>query len=81
MWGEKERGQMLPGSESIVAYWVKASSQKTGSFMKMKLIGRRTPEDGQFLNDLISWMTHSGVTEADRLFSRYSELKCGRWSE
>ena len=73
--GEGKKGaQMLPGSES-------AASQKTGSFMKMKLIGRRTPEEGQFLDDLISWVTHSGVTEADRLFSRYTELKCGRKSK
>ena len=80
--GERKKGgQMLPGSESVVACWVKASSQKTGSFMKMKLIGRRTPEEGQFLDDLISWVTHSGVTEADRLFSRYTELKCGRRSK
>ena len=47
----------------------------------MKLLGRRTPEEGQFLDDLISWMTHSQVTETDRLFSRYIQLKSGMRSK
>ena len=74
-------GQLLPESKLVCACWVRASSQKTGSFMKMKLIGRRTPEEGQFLDDLVCWVTHSGVTEVDRLFSRYTELKCGTRSK
>ena len=68
---------MLPGSESVIACWMKAASQKTGSYVIIKLIGRRILEESQFLDDLISWVIHSGVTEADRLFSRYTELECG----
>lgn len=80
--GERKKGgQKLPQPESVCACWVRAASQKTGSFIKMKLIGRRTPEEGQFLDDLVCWVTHSGVTETDRLFSRYSELKCGTRSK
>ena len=79
---ERKKGaQILPGSESVVACCVEAASQKTGSFTKIKLIGRRTLEEGQFLDDFVSWVTHSGVTEADRLLSRYTELKCGRKSK
>ena len=74
---ERKKGaQILPGSESVVACCVEAASQKTGSFTKMKLIGRRTLEEGQFLVELVSWVIHSGVTEA-----RHTELKCGRKSK
>lgn len=80
--GERTRGgQLLPPSTSVLRCWVRAASQKTGSLLKMKLIGRRTPEEGQFLDDLVCWVTHSQVTETDRLFSRYIQLKCGRRSK
>ena len=81
-WGERKKGgQILPRSESVVAWWVKAASQKTGSSMKMKLIRRRIPEESQFLDYLVNWMTRSGATEADRLFSRYTALKSGKRSK
>ena len=76
--GERKKGgQILPKPELVCACWVKAASQKTTSVMKMKLIGRRTAEESQFLDDLVNWVTHSGVAESDRLFTRYTELKCG----
>jgi hypothetical protein len=76
--GDRRRGgQELPPPAMVLRCWVKAASQKTGSSMKMKLIGRRTSEEGQFLDDLVSWVTHSQVTETDRLFSRYIQLKSG----
>ena len=80
--GERRKGgQTLPKPELVCACWVRAASQKTTSFMKMKLIGRRTGEESQFLDDLVSWVTYSGVTERDRLFSRYAVLKRGTRSK
>lgn len=80
--GERIRGgQEMPPPTTVLRCWVKAASQKTGSALKMKLIGRRTPEEGQFLDDLICWVAHSQVTETDRLFSRYIRLKSGRRSK
>lgn len=80
--GERRKGgQAMPSLMPIIGCWVKAVTQKTGTSMKMKLIGRRTPEEGQFLDDLVSWVTHSQVKEVDRLFSRYTELRCGKWSK
>ena len=74
-------GQLLPPSTSMLRCWVRAASQKTGSLLTMKLIGKRTPEEGPFLDDLVCWVTHSQVTGTDRLFSRYIQLKCGRRSK
>lgn len=80
--GERKKGgQVLPSSALIRGCWVKAVSQKTGTSMKTKLIGRRTPEEGQFLDDLVSWVTHAQVKETDRLFSRYTVLKSGTRSK
>ena len=80
--GERRRGgQELPPPITVLRCWVKAASQKTGTALKMKLIGRRTPEESQFLDDLICWVTHSQVTETDRLFSRYIQLRSGRRSK
>ena len=84
MWGKDKRGPAAASiniGAAVLRCWVRAASQKTGSLLKMKLIGRRTPEEGRFLNDLVCWVTHSQVTETDRLFSRYIQLKCGRRSK
>jgi hypothetical protein len=35
--------------------------------VKPKLIGRRSPEEATFLDDLVSWLIHSGTTGKDEL--------------
>ena len=51
---------------------VRTASHKTGSAVMTKLIGRRSPEEAQFLEDLTDWVLRSGVRVTDRLFTRYT---------
>ena len=37
--------------------------------MKPKLIGRRSPEESAFLDDIASWLIHSGNIGSDEVFS------------
>jgi hypothetical protein len=37
--------------------------------VKPKLIGRLSPEEAAFLDDLAAWLIHSGTTGKDELFS------------
>lgn len=59
----------------VTGCWVRSSTNKTGPVVKTKLIGRRTPEEAQFLDDLTSWVTHSRVTPIDELFSRWAMVR------
>jgi hypothetical protein len=36
-----------------------------------KFIGRRTPDEVQFLDDLTEWVVNSGVNPSEELFSRW----------
>ena len=62
--GDRRRGgQELPPPATVLRCWVEAASQKTGSSLKIKLIGRRTSEEIRFLDNLTNWMTRPQVTE------------------
>ena len=67
--GLREREGLL-GSQ-VEGCWVQASSHKTGSRVKAKLIGRRSAEEAQFLEDLVEWNVRAGVMAEDKLFTRY----------
>lgn len=58
----------------VVGCWARAATQKTGDWSKTKLIGRRSDTEAQLLEDLVEWVTHSGVGPEDELFSRYSTV-------
>jgi hypothetical protein len=65
----------------IQACWVGGGTQKTSVPVKAKCIGRRTPEESQFLDDLVEWIIRSGISEASNLFSRRVTLhRTGRVS-
>ena len=49
--------------------WVSTSSHKTGAAVATKLIGRRSPEESQFLDDLAEWVSCSRVQPNERLFT------------
>jgi integrase len=48
---------------------VRAVTSKGKVVVKPKLIGRRSPEAATFLDDLASWLIHSGTTGNDEMFS------------
>ncbi len=48
---------------------VKTVSSKAKTVVKPKLIGRRSPEEAAFLDDLASWMLHRGDGGSDEVFS------------
>ena len=58
-------------SLSVAGFRVQASSQKTGAPVKAKFVGRRSPEEAQFLDDLVSFVAFSEVKPTDELFCRY----------
>ena len=59
----------------MTRFQVQTSSQKTGEPIKAKVIGRRSPEEAQFLDDLIAFIAFSGVKLTDELFCRYLTRK------
>ena len=55
----------------VAACEVVASSHKGGALSKKKLIGRRSQEEGQWLDDLVGWLCRSKVKAEDQIFTRY----------
>ena len=61
----------------VVACEVEASSHKGGALSKKKLIGRRSHEEGQWLDDLVEWLSRSKVKAEDQIFTRYKSKAVG----
>ena len=61
----------------VVACEVEASSHKGGALSKKKLIGRRSREEGQWLDDLVEWLSRSKVKAEDQIFTRYKSKAVG----
>jgi hypothetical protein len=59
----------IEGRRSILECRVRAVTSKGKDVVKHKLIGRRSPEEATFLDDLASWLIHSGTTGKDEMFS------------
>jgi hypothetical protein len=59
----------LSGVERILECRVMAASSKGKAVVKPKVIGRRSPEDKQFLEDLVLFILHSRVRGTEELFS------------
>ena len=62
-------------TSSVAGFQVQTSSQKTGAPVKAKVVGRRSPEESQFLDDLVSFIAFSEVKPKDELFCRYLTRK------
>ena len=63
--------------KDIVACEVEASSHKGGALSKKKIIGRRSDEESQWLNDLVEWLSRSKLKAEDQIFSRYQAKTAG----
>ena len=61
----------------IIACEVEASSHKGGALSKKKLIGRRSSEESQWLDDLVAWLVHNKLTAEDLIFTRYKAKIAG----
>jgi hypothetical protein len=59
----------IEGRRSILECRVRTVSSKGKVVVKPKLIGRRSAEESAFLDDLASWLIHSGTTGRDEVFS------------
>jgi hypothetical protein len=57
------------GRSVILECRVRTASSKGKVVVKPKLIGRWSPEEATFLDDLASWLIHSGTTGKDEVFS------------
>ena len=64
-------------SRKIIACEVEASSHKGGALSKKKLIGRRSSEEGQWLDDLVEWLVNSKLAADDLIFTRYKAKTAG----
>ena len=64
-------------SRKIVACEVEASSHKGGALSKKKLIGRRSSEESQWLDDLVVWLVNSKLAAEDLIFTRYMAKTVG----
>lgn len=61
-------------ASNVICCEVEASSHKVGdlSKKKMKVIGRRSESENQWCDDMVEWITRSGVKAQDPLFCRYA---------
>jgi hypothetical protein len=59
----------VEGRQSLVECRVRTVSSKGKVVVKPKLIARRSPEDAEFLDNLAAWITYSGTTGTDEVFS------------
>jgi hypothetical protein len=73
------KASKLVHKSNVLCIEVEASPHKVGdlSKKKMKVIGRRSEAENQLCDDLVEWITNSGITSEDPLFCRYS-TKPGR---
>ena len=62
---------------AIVACEVEALSHKSGVLRKKKVIGRRSEEESQWLDDLAEWLSKSDLTTEDQIFTRYKAKTIG----
>jgi hypothetical protein len=60
----------VEGRRSVVECRVKTVSSKGKVVVKPKLIARRSPEEAEFLDDLVAWITYSGTTGTDEVFRK-----------
>ena len=61
----------------IVACEVEASSHKGGALSKKKLIGRRSREESEWLDDLVVWLVNSQLAAEDLIFTMYKAKTVG----
>ena len=59
----------VAGRMPIVECRVRTVTSKGKVVVKPKVIGRRSPEEAGFLDDLAAWIIHSGTTGKDEVFS------------
>jgi hypothetical protein len=59
----------VDGRLGVLECRVKTVSSKGKVVVKPKLIGRRSPEESEFLDDLTAWMTFNGTSGQDEAFS------------
>ena len=59
----------VSGRRFILECRVKTVTSKAKTSVKPKLIGRRSVEEAAFLDDLASWLIHSGAAGTDEAFS------------
>jgi hypothetical protein len=64
--------------DNVQSVLVAALSHKVGKINHKKLIGRRSPDEEQFLEDLVLFSKRSGVAEEEMFFSRRATQKNGR---
>ena len=62
-------------TSNVAEFRVQASSQKTGAPVKAKIVGKTSPEEAQFLDDLVTFVAYSEVKPTDELFCRYLSRK------
>ena len=61
----------------ITACEVEASSHKCGALSKKKIIGRRSIEEGRWLDDLVEWLSTAELGREDQIFTRYKTKVTG----
>lgn len=62
---------------NIIACEVEASSHKGGALSKKKVIGRRSPQESQWLDDLVMWLSKGKLAADDQVFTRYKSKTVG----
>ena len=62
---------------NVVACEVEASSHKGGALSKKKVIGRRSEQESQWLDDLVTWLIRANLEAEDQIFTRYKSKTAG----
>ena len=66
---EMRLGDSFEGRRHVTECMVRTVSAKGKVVVKPKHMSRRSPEEEEFLDDLVSWIVHSGTTGKEEVFS------------
>jgi hypothetical protein len=66
---EMQLADSFDGRRSVTECMVRTVTAKRKVVVKPTHISRRSPEEEEFLDDLVSWIVHSGTTGKEEVFS------------
>jgi hypothetical protein len=66
---EMQLADSFDGQRSVTECMVRTVTAKGKVVVKPKHMSRRSPEEEEFLDDLVSWIVHSGTTGKEEVFS------------
>ena len=76
-WSEDGAGDQRQPEVHLSSDEVETSSDKGGALSKNKVIGRRSVQESQWLDDLVLWLSKVSLKAEDQILTRYKSKTAG----